>query len=162
MASIYEISDKYKFIQSLIEDGADAEVFAEALNSINGELTEKLENYAAVIKNIESDIAGLKSEEQRLAERCKSMESNVKRMKESMRDAMVVAGQTKIKGQKFNFNIQKNRPSLYVLDENLIPRQYVEVVHELKIDKKAILSDLKNGVAIDGVEIQQGESIRIK
>ena len=81
MASIYEITDKYKLIQSLIEEGADAEVFAEALKAIDGEAAEKLEGYAMVIKNITSDIDGLKSEEKRLAERRKSMENNVTRMK---------------------------------------------------------------------------------
>ena len=162
MASIYEITDKYRFIQQMIEEGTPPEVFAEALQSVDGELTEKLENYASVIKNIESDIVGIKAEEGRLAERRKAMENSIKRMKENMQSAMEVAGQTKVKGEKFNFTVQKNPPSLKVLDENLVPREYVEVEEVIKIDKKAILHELKAGVEISGVEIQQGESIRIR
>ena len=162
MASIYQIADKYKLIQQLIEEGAPEEAFVEALNAIDGELSEKLENYASVIKNIESDIAGIKAEESRLSDRRKAMESSIKRMKENMQFAMVAAGQTKIKGEKFNFTVQKNPPSLKVLDEGLIPKNYVDIQEVKVIDKKAILAELKNGVEIAGVEISQGESIRIR
>ena len=118
MASIYEIADKYKLIQQLIEEGAPEEAFVEALQNIDGELAEKLEGYAKVIKNVESDIAGIKTEKDRLGERQKAMESSIKRMKENMQFAMVTAGQTKGKGEKCNFTVQKKPPSLKVLDEN--------------------------------------------
>lgn len=162
MANIYQITDKYKFIQQLIEDGAPEEAFIEALNAIDGELAEKLENYAAVIKNIESDINGIKAEVDRLNERKKVMEASVKRMKENMQTAMVETGQTNVKGEKFSFNVQKNPPSLLVHDDSLIPIDYIKVEEVKTIDKKAILAELKNGADIQGVEIQQGESIRIR
>ena len=162
MASIYEIADKYRFIQQMIEEGTPPEVFAEALRAVDGELAEKLENYAMIIKNIQSNIDGKKFEAKRLLERAKSEEESIKRMKENMQQAMEAAGQTKVKGEKFNFNVQKNPPSLKVLDENLIPQDFVSVEEIKIIDKKAILAELKNGVEISGVEIQQGESIRIR
>ncbi|MER2153573.1 MAG: siphovirus Gp157 family protein [Solibacillus sp.] len=162
MANIYEITDKYKFIQQLIEDGAPEEAFIEALNAIDGELAEKLENYASVMKNIESDIAGIKAEEGRLAERRKAMENSIKRMKENMQLAMDASGEKKLKGEKFTFTVQKNPPSLKVLDDAVIPPQYISVEEVRNIDKKAILAELKNGAEISGVEIQQGESIRIR
>jgi len=162
LASIYEIADKYRFIQQMIEEGTPPEVFAEALRAVDGELAEKLENYAMIIKNIQSNIDGKKFEAKRLLERAKSEEESIKRMKENMQQAMEAAGQTKVKGEKFNFNVQKNPPSLKVLDENLIPQDFVSVEEIKIIDKKAILAELKNGVEISGVEIQQGESIRIR
>ena len=162
MPTIYEIADKYKFIQQMIEEGTDPEVFADALNTIDGELAEKLENYAMIMTNIQSNIDGKKFEAKRLLERAKAEEESIKRMKQNMQYAMVASGQTKVKGEKFNFTVQKNPPSLKVLDENLVPREYVEVEEVIKIDKKAILHELKAGVEISGVEIQQGESIRIR
>ena len=59
MASIYEIADKYRFIQQMIEEGIPPEEFAEALQAIDGEASEKLEAYAMVMKNIQSDVTGL-------------------------------------------------------------------------------------------------------
>lgn len=161
MATIYEIADKYKLIQQLIEDGAPEEAFIEALNAIDGELAEKLENYASVMKNIESDIAGIKAEEGRLAERRKAMENSIKRMKENMQFAMETAGEQKLKGEKFTFTVQKNPPSLKVHDETLVPEIFFEQPQPV-LNKKLLLSALKDGHEYEGVEIQQGESIRIR
>lgn len=163
MASIYEIQDKYQMIQSLIEQGIEPEAFDAALNAIDGELSEKLENYAMVIKNIESDIAGLKAEEGRLNERRKGMEGNVKRMKLAMENALLTSGQKSLKGEKFSFNVQKNKAGLNILDENLIPQEYISEIKEVKVFKNdEILTKLKEGQAIEGVEIKQGQSIRIR
>ena len=162
MATIYEIGDKYKFIQQMIEEGTDPEVFTDALKAIDGELAEKLENYAMIITNIQPNIDGKKFEAKRLLERAKAEEESIKRMKQNMQYAMVASGQTKVKGEKFNFTVQKNPPSLKVLDDAVIPPQFISVEEVRNIDKKAILAELKNGADIKGVEIQQGESIRIR
>lgn len=162
MASIYEIQDKYKLIQSLIEDGADSELFTAALNEIDGELSEKLENYAMIITNIQSNVDGKKFEAKRLLERAKNEEESIKRMKLVMQEAVIASGNKTVKTEKFNFTVQKNPPSLNILDENLVPRKFIEIEQVIKIDKKAILSDLKNGEFIPGVEKTQGESLRIR
>lgn len=162
MATIYQLTDDILFIQKMIEEGVPEEAFVEALAKSDGELTAKLEGYAMVIKNIESDIAGIKSEETRLADRRKSMESAIKRMKDNMQYSMVATGQLKVKGEKFNFTVQKNPPALKVLDENLIPQNFIEVQEVKIIDKKAILAKLKAEEVVPGVEISQGESLRIR
>lgn len=161
MATIYEIADKYKFIQQMIEEGAPEEAFIEALNAIDGELAEKLENYAMIIVNRQANIDGKKAEAKRLLDSAKSEENAIKRMKENMQFAMVTAGQTKVKGEKFNFNVQKNPPSLKVVDETLVPEIFFEQPEPV-LNKKLLLSALKDGHKYEGVEIEQGESIRIR
>ena len=162
MASIYQIQDKYQMIQSLIEQGIEPEAFDAALNAIDGELSEKLENYAMVIKNIESDIAGLKAEEGRLNKRRKGMEGNVKLMKVAMENALLASGQKSLKGEKFSFNVQKNPPSLVILGENSIPEEFVTYENVKNIDKKGLLAHVKEHGSIEGIEIHQGHSIRIR
>ena len=161
MATLYEITDKFKLIQSLIEDGADESVFNEALDSIQMDLVEKLEGYAMVIKNIESDVEGYKKEEKRLADRRKSMENKINRMKENMQDSMVSTNQKKVKGNRFSFNVQKNPQSLKVIDTKHIPGGYW-IPQEPKLNNKELLEDLKQGEEIPGVEITQGEHLRIR
>lgn len=161
MATLYEIEDKFKLIQSLIEDGADEEVFSQALEQIHVELSEKLEGYAMVIKNIESDVEGYKTEEKRLSTRRKSMENKVKRMKENMQQAMIAANERKIQGEKFTFTVQKNPPSLKVIDARWIPARFF-TQPEPVLDKKSLLNEIKDGKEVKGAEIKQGESIRIR
>ena len=94
MATLYELNDMYRNIQFLIESGEYTEEELKfALDSVNGEISERLEGYAMVVKNLESDIAGLKAEEKRLADRRKSLEEGVKRMKEAMQDTLLLTGE---------------------------------------------------------------------
>ena len=70
-------------------------------------------------------------------------------------------GQKKVDLGLFKLNIQNNPASVNVIDEKLIDKKYL-IEQEPKIDKKAILNDLKNNVDVKGCEIHQGESLRIK
>lgn len=159
MATLYELQGAYAQIQQMIEDGTDG--LEDTLESIDGALSDKLESYAMVIRNIESDVDGLKAEEKRLADRRKTMENGIKRMKVSMQDAMSSTGERKIQGEKFTFTVQKNPPSLKLVDESLIPKEFfVEVAPS--IDKKAIMEHLKAGSHVPGTQISQGESLRIR
>lgn len=166
--SIYtlrEINEIIFNLQQLIENGAseeDIQIYMDSKEVVEMELVEKLENYAMVITNLQSSSDGKEAEAKRLLENAKSERNAIKRMKEDMQFAMINANQPKIKGEKFNFTVQKNPPSLKVLDDAVIPPQFISVEEVRNIDKKAILAELKNGAEIKGVEIQQGESIRIR
>ena len=70
-------------------------------------------------------------------------------------------GRIEIKTDLFDFKIQKNPPAVEVTDLNLIPDTY-KITQEVKLDKKAILQDIKNGTEIKGVEIMQSEGLRIR
>ncbi|GKV69827.1 hypothetical protein NCCP2716_23250 [Sporosarcina sp. NCCP-2716] len=159
MATLYELQGMYAQLQQLIEDGGEG--LEDTLESVEGALEEKLESYAMVIRNIESDVDGLKAEEKRLADRRKSMENGIKRMKTAMQDAMSSTGERKIKGEKFTFTIQKNPPSLKVLDESVIPSEFF-IPAAPSLDKKAVMELLKSGQEVAGTQITQGESLRIR
>ena len=159
MATLYDLTDSYAQIQQMIEDGAEG--LDEILATVEGALEEKLEAYAMVIRNIESDVEGLKAEEKRLGDRRKTMENGIKRMKVSMQEAMSSTGEKKIQGEKFTFTVQKNPPSLKVVDEELIPRNFFTDVAPI-LDKKALMEELKAGRVMPGAQIQQGESLRIR
>ena len=159
MATLYDLTGSYAQIQQMIEEGADD--LSGILETVEGAIEEKLEGYAMVIRNIESDVEGLKGEEKRLADRRKTMENGIKRMKENMQFAMSSTGEKKIQGEKFTFTVQKNPPSLKLVDESLIPKEFfVEVAPS--IDKKAIMEHLKAGSHVPGTQISQGESLRIR
>lgn len=165
MASIYEITESFLTIQSLAEDGTlTDEVLDELFENAVGDLTDKLEGYGKFLTNLRADIAGLKAEEERLTEKRKRLENLEKRSKEACQRAMTAAKKPKIEAGSFTFSIQRNPPSC-VIDCDLagIPSKYL-IPQEPKIDKKAILEDLKkNGNILGAVaHIEQGESLRIR
>lgn len=165
MASLYNLTgDALKLRDLLLEGDIDEDIIRDAILNNQEEINIKLETYAKIIKEIESDINGLKAEELRLADRRKAMENNIARMKRNMQDALILSGQPKVKGQLFTFTMQKNPPSV-VMDESYIeniPDKYLKHP-EPTIDRKLLLEDLKAGVDLDGIaHLEQTESMRIR
>lgn len=157
--NLYELSSAYQQIQSMIEDGQEG--LTDTLESLNDAIEDKAVGYAKVMKNLEAQAKAIKDEEERLADRRRSLESNVKRLKESLEQSMISVNMKKIKTELFSFNIQKNPPSVDVINEKEIPESYF-IPQDPKLDKKAILTDLKNGVEIPGTAIKQSEGLRIR
>ena len=168
MASIYELSEEFLTLWTLMEDGTlDDEALADAFDVAVGDLSAKLEGYCKFIKNLESDIAGLKEEEKRLNTRRKTMENTIERAKAAMQNAMRIAGEKKMPAGTFTVSLQQNPPKV-VLDEPYIeniPEKYL-VPQEPTINKKLILEDLKEGFVIPELEgvahLETGESLRIR
>lgn len=165
MASLYELTESMKLVWQLMEEGTlEDSVLDEIFKNTEEELNIKLEGYCKFIRNLESDITGIKAEEERLAAKRKTMENTVERAKEAMARALVVSGERKMECGTFTVYMQSNPPKC-VVDTELanIPGKYL-VPQEPKVDKKLLLNDLKSGE--EGLEevahIEQGESLRIK
>ena len=159
---LYELTQNYLNLQELLENPEiPTEMINVALNEVEGEFEEKAENIAKLIKSIEVDIKGYKEEETRLSNNRKSLENRVKGLKDYLENSMRTLNKNKFKGKLFSFNIQKNAPSVEVVDYELIPeRFYIE--QDPLLSKKDILQALKDGEDIPGVALKQTESLRIK
>ncbi|MCH3962959.1 MAG: siphovirus Gp157 family protein [Clostridium sp.] len=162
MSKLYEISERYRNIQELLDNPElHDEDIKKALDSIGEEFDTKAENVAKVISSMSADAEGIKKEIERLQERKKAVENRVKGLKGYIYEQMQATGKKKIKGTLFTLAIQKNAPSVNVVDEDVVPEQY-KIPQPSKLDKKAILEDLKQDKKINGVEIKQGTSLRIR
>ena len=165
MASIYDLTEEVLTLWALMESGElDDEMLIGAMEYSQEELHIKIESYCKWIKNMESDIAGLKAEEERLKDKRKTMENTIDRAKKAMKAAMEVTGEKKIKGELFTVSIQAN-PESVVLDEQYIeniPPKYLKV-KDPEIDKAKLKEDLKNGVNLDGIaHLEQNYGLRIR
>lgn len=165
MANLYEITQDYLQILSMMEDPElDPQTLADTMEAVEGELEIKAENYAKVMKNLEADVAGIKAEIDRLSERKKTIENNIKTMKSALQMAMETTGKTKFKTELFSFNIQKNAPTVVIdaSDPNNIPPDFLKF-KEPEVDKTAIKAAIQNGMDLTGVaHLEQSESLRIK
>ena len=165
MSSIYELTQDYLQILSMLEDPElDPQTLADTMEGIEGEFEIKAENYAKVIRNLEGDILAIKAEIDRLTSKKRVIENNIKSMKSNLQYAMEATGKTKFKTELFSFNIQKNAPSVVIDLEDLskLPSQFIKQ-REIEADKTAIKEALKRGENLDGIaHWEQGESLRIK
>ena len=73
---LYELAEQWDAVFNMMEDGeTDEQVILDTLQSIDGEIEDKADNYAKLIKNIHADTEILKAEEERLYQRRKSLEN---------------------------------------------------------------------------------------
>ncbi len=157
---LYELTTSYTQLLDLA-DSLDEETFRDTLSAIEEAIEDKAENTAKLIRGLEADIEILKAEEKRLADRRKALESKVSNTKAYLQEQLEIAGLDKVKRPTITVAIQNNPPSVEIADESLIPSHYM-IPQPNKIDKKAILSALKEGLVIDGCSMKQSRSVRIR
>jgi len=153
---LYEITENLKQLGQMIEDGVEESQLIDALNDVNEAFEEKAKSILFLIRNIEGNIELSKLEETRLSNRRKSMEKQLDSIKAYLVMNMAESGKTKIDNGVIKASYIKTKPVLVLSDENAIPDSYKNPKVTISIDKKLILSDLKEGKEIEGASI--GES----
>lgn len=158
---LYEITGEILELLTMAEDlELDQKMIRDTMEGLDFEFEEKAEAYAKVVKTLEMDIAGLDEEIQRMTKRKATIKNNIDRLKRSLEGAMIATGKRKFKTPLFGFGIQKNPPSLNVLDETKIPAEFW-IEQQPKLDKKAALAYVKEN-EVDWAELSQTESLRIR
>lgn len=107
MSTLYSIQGKYQQLLNLAEQ-LDPELLKDTLESIDDELETKAENVAFVIKELEGQSLVLETEIKRLSERKTTINNNIKRLKQSLQDAMETANKPKIRTNLFTLGIRKS------------------------------------------------------
>ena len=157
---LYELSQSYVRLQEMAEE-LDPQTYLDTLDAIKESLDDKAENTAKLIRSLEGDIEVMKAEEKRIAERRKTYEGKVSTLKQYLQVQMEIAGIEKVKRPLVTISIRNNPPSVRVLDESLIPSEYM-IPQEPKISKKDIKEALKNGEFVPGAELQSTKGLVIK
>ncbi|MED5052672.1 siphovirus Gp157 family protein [Anoxybacillus rupiensis] len=157
---LYELAQSYAQLMEMAEE-MESDALVDTLESLQEAIEDKAENVAKLIKNLEADVKVIKEEEQRLAERRRAIESKVDKLKTYLQEQLETAGLQKVKRPTITVSIQNNPPSVDVIDETLIPADFL-IPQPAKVDKKSILERLKNGEAIPGVTLKQTKGVRIR
>lgn len=159
--NLFELTENYvKFFTEFENTDEITEKMQEMADDLNVEIEEKCDNYAKMVRNLEADVEAFKNQEKIFNEKRKSAENKVKWLKQNLQASMELQGRKKVKTDLFSFNIQKNAPSLEITNENNIDDSYYVI--ERKLNKKELLKDIKEGLIVDGVELKQSESLRIR
>lgn len=162
--NIFELTDAQLQLQQMLDDDTDNETLLDTLQSIEEATEDKINGIVYILKNKERRIEALKATEKEFTTKRRAEENNVKRLKELIEMYLHATQKRKVETDKFTVRIQKNAPSLEVVDEDSIPDDWF-IVPEAKprLDKRNLLKHIKEtGEIIEGVEVKQTESIRIK
>ena len=109
MSSLYQLTGEYLELLAMLEDEEiDEQLILDTLEGIDCEIEVKADNYAKLIKNLESKNDAIKKEVDRLNNRKTTFENRIKNLKDHLYNSMKITGKTKFTTDLFSFNIQKN------------------------------------------------------
>lgn len=161
MAVLYKLADDYNHVVDMA-DQLDDGTLRDTLDSIKEAFDVKAENIAKIIKEVDGQAEMIDAEIKRLAQRKSAMTNNAKSMKLYLQEQMERVGTRKVQGELLTVAIQKNAPSVRVINERSIPEEFF-IPQPAKLDKKQLKAELKNGLELEGVaELVQTESVRIR
>jgi len=170
MASIYNITGDILRLYEMIDeietpDEEYENMLLDTLEGVMGEFEVKADAYGKLIRNIESNVDGLKKEKSRLETKIKRSENLVKSLKDRILFCMDKAKIPEIKGELFRFKTQnfgKQLPENIEEFRDKIPDAYF-IAQDPKLDKKKLLDDIKGEkVKIEGVELRTPRSAVLK
>jgi hypothetical protein len=183
MSNLFEISEKYEnmlnSIESLyeyIENKRDKPEYKEtvlkteeeierlitALDSIDSDLSIKLNNYRSIIFSKKTENEFIDMEINRLKKRKHRNTKLIDNLKNFIMLNLKKLGKTQYQTSLYTISIRKNPPSVNIIDEHLVPIKYKSIEEIIKIDKKEIAKDLKENKNVTGCELTQSERIDIK
>lgn len=159
--NIYEISAELRnlYEEIIASDGEITEELNQRMQLTKDQLEAKAESYCGLIRNVSADIEGYKTEIERLTARKRTAENLVQRLKDALRDSMILADQQKMKVGLFAMSLRSSE-SVEVTDAEALDDKYVQI--ERKPMKSVIKDAIKGGEQVAGAEIVTKTSVTIR
>ena len=161
MSNLYDLTGNYLNVYQQIASGEDSQIYKDTLLSINDSIEDKADQYAKVIRMLEADNEAITKEIKRLQAKKKSNTTGIENMKANLKFSMEQTGKLAFRTSTNSFGIQSNPPKMEIADENHIPEKYF-IEQEPQLNKQILKQDIQNGLEIDGVELVQTKSLRIR
>lgn len=153
---LYELTEIYENIENLDDDVN----VASALATVDGELEDKLESIAKMIKNLNATAAAYEEEEKRLKAQKIAVKNRVDDIKRYVKENLEAIGKDKVEAGIFKWSLQFGPGRVEITDETKIPKEFF--VMEVKPLKTEIKKAIENGVITEGAEIIREKSIRLR
>jgi hypothetical protein len=162
MSNLYQLNSNYETVLNMLYDeDIDEQMVLDTLEAIEGEIEEKADGYAKIIKELEAKQNARKEEAKRLTESAKVFENRAKVLKTNLYNTMKSMGKTKFATDLFSFNIAKNGGKQALTIDGDVPEEYTKTIIENDTDK--IRQALENGEELPFAHLEpRGESLRIK
>jgi putative NADH-flavin reductase len=165
MATLYELSEGYAQMMAMYEQAeteAERADLLDLLAGAEGDITEKAEAYARIMKNKQAEAEGFKAEAERLTAKRKAAEAVVERMKEAITTAMMLVGAQEIGTTIGKWRLQENPWSCEVVDVDAVPEEW-HIKVEDKIDKRGLVKHFQmTGEMMPGVEFHRSTGARFR
>lgn len=161
MQPLYQLSEHYlKALDFLTdpENDIDMQTAVDTIESLDGELDDKIANVAKMIVQLEHDAEGIKEIAKRQSERAKAIEKKADWLRDYLKENMQRTGHDKVEALDIQVKLAKTPPAVKVIDVLEIPKHFWITEEVVSLDKKAI----KNAGGCPGAIVESGYRIAIK
>lgn len=166
MGTLYEMTGRWAAIKAAAMDpNADTAALRRDLDTVEGEIREKADNYCRIVADLNADAVTAREEASRLMARAKTYESRAVQLRQWLLEAMKATGQESMRTPLFHISVAPTVPSVKVTDlEAALNSGYLKAPRydETMLDKAAMRRDMEAGKEIPGVELVQGETLRVR
>lgn len=166
--SLYHINQRYndslnQLFEMLEAGEIDDQAFADTMEGLEGELTEKAINVAAYIRNLESDAQQIKEAAAAMSARFKVKQNKADKLRDYLLGIMASQGIKEIPSTEFDLKLKKTPPSVVVACEvDALPDEFKRVTVNTAPDKTALKKAIQGGAEVKGVSLVSGQKLDIK
>lgn len=164
-APLYELVQYQNQLATLADSGeVPPEQIADTLESLEGDIREKSVQVAAFTKNLDATADAVREAAKKMLERADRIEKRAESIRQYLLFNMQAAGISKVECPWFTLTVRKNPPAVVIDDEEQLPREYIvqPPPPSPRPDKDAIKRALREGQAVPGARLVQGERLEIK
>ncbi len=167
--TLYEIAENARMLLDLIdsgeafnESGELNEVIAEQLDLTKKDFELKAKDYAYVIKSVQDKKELFEKEIKRLQEIKKYFENTEDKLKEAIKNTMLVLEIDKFESDLITLSLTKSK-AVDIYDSDLIPEEYKRTKITVEPNKiKIKQAILKDGELVPGATIKENKNLKIR
>lgn len=169
--SLYDLTgDMLVLMNNLYNPEIDEEELWHHVEAVEMAIEDKADGYAKIIKMMDANINAIDTELQRLTAIKKTLGNRKSMLMNNLEGSMKAIGKTKFKTNLFSFVVYNNPPKVVINNEAEFLEACMKAGREEfikyktpELNKSAIKNAiLKDGEILDGAEIVQEESLRIR
>ncbi len=162
---LYQLAHQFRELESLADtEEVPAEVIADTLEALQGEIEVKATNVAMFIRNIESGAEAIEEAAKAMQARATRLRKRADGVRAYLLFNMQATGTTKLECPEFKIAVRNNPESVRIADGAEIPSEYMSIPEPPapRPDKAKIKAALKSGAHIDGCYLEAGQRLEIR
>lgn len=168
---LYELTNEYNDLLALFDKDSEIpeDALCDTLEAVCGEIKEKADNIACLLKNLDAEILAIKAEEDRLAERRKAKKNAYDRIKTYIAAELQKCSIDKVETARNKITFRASEVVVIDGDENAFIERMMSngkddlLTYQLpKVNKTAIKDAMKRGETVEGAHIEKKMNLQIK
>lgn len=164
--TLYALSDSYAQLLALLDDAEDPASETELnqeLDALDGQIREKSEGIAGLVRELEWRARARKDEARRLAERAQSDERKALWLRAYLLANMQAMGIARIESVRFTLTLRDNPPSAELVDLEQVPEEFRRVITKIEADKAAVQRHFRHtGEIVPGMTMVTNQRVEIR